>query len=144
MVNADSGAMANTFCASPESRSASPEGFPQTANDAGQKTRLSDPVSNMEIRFCRAANSDREHAAVLCSAPQTWRPATEQPQLRETVLLPASIRPLSAALNAALNDRACPRAQLAATGAARVIAVPRATRSLATAAAGTASLPRCG
>jgi hypothetical protein len=26
--------------------------FSTTANDAGQKTRRSDPVSNMEIRFC--------------------------------------------------------------------------------------------
>jgi hypothetical protein len=37
MVNADSGAMPNTFCVGPESRSASPERFPQTADDAGQK-----------------------------------------------------------------------------------------------------------
>jgi hypothetical protein len=37
MVNTDSGAMANTFCACPESRSASPDRFPQRTGDAGQK-----------------------------------------------------------------------------------------------------------
>jgi len=61
MVNADSGAMANTFCARPESRSRSSERFPQRGVRAALDRKHGNLIlfETWEIRF---ANKETVHA----------------------------------------------------------------------------------